>query len=551
MVTLHIGAIVACEGTLKCESCDHTIRSEELAKLVPKNGKFGFDIIEYVGRALFLDSKTEDMIRAELAARNITMSKREIGYLGRKFIMYLALVHKDSGAAVKRLLSKDGGYILHLDGTCEGASPHLMTAMDEISELVLGNVKIPSEKAALIIPLLKEIKQSFGKPVSIVHDMGKGILDAVRCVFPGIPDYICHYHFLRDIGKDLIEAKYTILRKTLRSYGLKAGIRNFVKKLGVKINRNTDLKKSLDECSAQPLTEMEKKPAIIKAYLWGLWILDYANELSGFGFPFDRAHLAFFDRLKLVYTPLGADQCIGEDLVVTELRALLKDICCDDTLSQHLSDMRQKTSTFEELRTIMRIAEPGSGLGLNDDGTDVNMTYMKVQMTKFVERMTAQLKTTEKPDIAYKKMLRQIDKYWEKLFAAAITVQSPNGSVTLQPQRTNNILERFFRGVKRNYRRKTGAVSLTKTLTHILADTPLVINLNNPAYLEAILNGASSLAERFSQIEISRIRRMALDEEPERVPTAVKKLLRLPSFMPKFDTPLPTASHKSTGVLLT
>ena len=72
-----------------------------------------------------------------------------------------------------------GGYILHLDGTCEGDSPHLMSGLDGISELVLDNIKLPSEKAERIIPFLSGIKKIYGMPLALGHDMGKGILIAV------------------------------------------------------------------------------------------------------------------------------------------------------------------------------------------------------------------------------------------------------------------------------------------------------------------------------------------------------------------------------------
>jgi hypothetical protein len=39
------------------------------------------------------------------------------------------------------------GYILHLDATHEGDAPALMTGMDGLSEIVLANGKIPTEKA--------------------------------------------------------------------------------------------------------------------------------------------------------------------------------------------------------------------------------------------------------------------------------------------------------------------------------------------------------------------------------------------------------------------
>ena len=44
----------------------------------------------------------------------------------------------------------------------------------------------------------------------------------------------------------------------------------------------------------------------------------------------------------------------------------------------------------------------------------------------------------------WKAMIAQIDKYGAKLFADPIPVQTPHGSLLIQPKRTNNILERFF-----------------------------------------------------------------------------------------------------------
>jgi hypothetical protein len=95
-----------------------------------------------------------------------------------------------------------GGYILHLDGTCEGDSPNLFSGMDGIARIILDNVKLPSEKTELLIPFLRRIKRHYGDPLALVHDMGHGLMAAIDVVFPGVQDFICHFHFLRDIGKD-------------------------------------------------------------------------------------------------------------------------------------------------------------------------------------------------------------------------------------------------------------------------------------------------------------------------------------------------------------
>ena len=77
---------------------------------------------------------------------------------------------------MKSLLRSRGGYILHLDATCEADSPHLMSGLDGISEIVLENVKLPSEKAEKIIPFLRRIKNLYGDPLAVVNDMSKAIV---------------------------------------------------------------------------------------------------------------------------------------------------------------------------------------------------------------------------------------------------------------------------------------------------------------------------------------------------------------------------------------
>jgi len=69
-----------------------------------------------------------------------------------------------------------GGDICHLDATCEGGDPLLMSSIDSLSEIVLGNVKLPAEDERHIVPFLERIKKAYGMPLALVHDMGRGIL---------------------------------------------------------------------------------------------------------------------------------------------------------------------------------------------------------------------------------------------------------------------------------------------------------------------------------------------------------------------------------------
>lgn len=105
-------------------------------------------------------------------------------------------------------MTRAGGYVLHLDALHGGDGQALMTGLDGLSQIVLANVKIPGERSSLLIPFLRDLQETYGPPAACVHDMGKGLCKAVREVFPRTPDFICHFHFLRDLGNDYLERPF-------------------------------------------------------------------------------------------------------------------------------------------------------------------------------------------------------------------------------------------------------------------------------------------------------------------------------------------------------
>jgi hypothetical protein len=113
-------------------------------------------------------------------------------------------------------------------------------------------------------------------------------------------------------------------------------------------------------------------------------------------------------------------------------------------------------------------------------------------------------------------MMKQIDKYWDKLFADPIQVETKNGLLLIQPQRTNNLMETFFGDLKHDWRKKFGTSSLSKTLKSMLANIALIKNLKVPQYVEIILAGKNDLAQRFADIDIELVRQeLKQDEEDE------------------------------------
>jgi len=540
VASLAIGEFQAHITLLTCPACQTAYESEELRTLVAPNSKFAFDVMVDVGQALFLHCRTGRAIQRKLGDRHIDISLREIDHLGRRFIVYLALAHEQSQAQLKAYMGSRGGYILHLDGTCEGDSPHLITSIDGLSRIVLGNIKLPSENASQLIPFLTSIKQAYGKPVALVHDMGSAILNAVEAVFPGVPDSICHFHFLKDIGKDLVGHEYSTIRRHLKAHGLRSHLRKAAKGLKKAINAEPESRDCLDSYLQNNLahgTQSPLTPAVV-AYLIIIWILEAKQESHGFGFPFDRPHCDLYRRLQEAYPELRS---LKQDrppwaslLPLAPISRTLK----DEALSTTVLRMQEKVKIFDDLREAMRIAQPDSHRGLNDAG-DADISTIKARVTQF--RHSQEINALSVTNLAYRNMVKQIDKYWTKLFADPLEVTTETGTLTLQPQRTNNMLEQFFRELKRNGRKRTGNQSLTRTLKTMVAATPLVKNLNQPEYLEILLNGKASLAERFSEIDIIQVRNAFAEtqEETQRYPRRMAKVFRIP-HLPKQLTKNPT-----------
>jgi len=137
--------------------------------------------------------------------------------------------------------------------------------------------------------------------------MGKGISTAVEEVFPGVPDFICHFHFLRDLGKDLLLDDYTAFQKRVRKLNVRVSLRRQAKYLEKKINQKCmDVEGILQGIQSGNLqgSQFGDYPLVL-TYTLIIWIFDYSGESSGYKFSFDRPYLDFYGRIKKVHQLLG------------------------------------------------------------------------------------------------------------------------------------------------------------------------------------------------------------------------------------------------------
>jgi len=530
------GPFIAHEIVLQCPACARTFGSEALLRLVPSRCNVAYDVLVFVGQALFRRHRTIEEVRAELAARGVRLCASEIDYVGRKFVTYLAVGHRQATPRIRQAMTLAGGYILHIDATHEGEAPALMTGMDSLSQIVLANVKLPSEHADHIVPFLRRLQNDYGTPRACVHDMGVGILKAVAEVFPGIRDFICHFHFLRDIGKDFLDPAYSHLRKRLCSYAISSRLHALVREARQHLSeQNSDPAMLAKAIQSTDPPQDKRLLSLASTYSLALWCLHGKHSGDGYGFPFDRPLLQFAQWL------LELNHCLPEFLnlfphsdrrdnqLLLKLRREISVVAKDLELCRAVEDLCWRSHVFDRLRKAMRIAPPDGGNGLNDEGTAKAMSTIRQGVEQFRHDLERDTKLADDP--LSHKMAKQIDKYGDKLFADPIQVATPNGTVTLYPQRTNNILEQFFRGVRRGQRRKTGNDSMSRVLQTMLADTPLVKNLDNPEYMKVLLNGKANLEELFAGLAATPFASTTESRaDTERILPGFQKLIKLPTL---------------------
>jgi hypothetical protein len=355
-------------------------------------------------------------------------------------------------------------------------------------------------------------------------------------VFPGVPDFICHFHFLRDIGKDYLEPAYRKLRNCLRRHGASTFLSSLTRDIRQHaLLQRTDVSRVARAIAGDQALEPAPLVSALGTYSLALWCLQGKRSGNGYGFPFDRPCqtfserlLALIDRLPDLLTLLPGEELKGNRLFTRLLRKVIE-IGQDPEFESCVEELRWRGRIFDRLRRAMRIAEPDVDIGLNDDGSTEAMGAIRCAVGRFRKSLDTDRNLAADP--LTRKMAAQIDKYDVRLFADPIQVDGPSGKITIYPQRTNNILERFFRELRRGHRRKSGNNAMRKTLQSMLADTPLVKNLDNPAYVELLLDGRASLEELFSYLELSHAEKIRpVQEDKTSILPGFRKLIRLPSL---------------------
>ncbi len=508
--TLHVGPFVAHETVMHCGNCSAgVLHSGELAKLVPPGGNFGYDLIVYAGRSMLLKHRTAEETVKDLGACNVKIASRTVHELAARFVACLGIAHLEAAPAVSELFKLNGGYILHLDSTSRKGSVKLLTGIDELTGLVLLSVKLRSETGDQVARFLERIVDLYGPPLAISCDMAAAIRCARLKVLCGIPVFICHFHFLRDAGKDMMNSDYQLFRRLFDKHDIRGKIKRLEQTCEPHLTAHADAIEQALAKTTTPEQQWAKLPVEAQFALLVSSAAAAEHQGDGLGFPFDRPKLHCYEHLMLTGNAAAdiRDQtdCRKIQRLIDRLLNPLTALRDDAQLAALADRLRANAEIFDELRAAFRIAEPGVSIGLNDPGAPVEISAIEQAVNRFQAKHLSD--DDEKMPTELLKLKEQIARHRSGLFRAPIRATRSNGHTRLiQPQRTNNVMEHLFRDIGRSERRRTGLNLTARRLNAMLPDTPLACNLNNPDYIRILLDGCDTLEQRFSRIDHRQVR---------------------------------------------
>lgn len=480
--------------------------SPELNQIVPPYSNYAYDVSVHIGLSRFLHHKQKSEIQHELKIEyGIKISDSGITHLSDNFLIYCMCVHELAPAMIKEVQDKRGGYILHIDATVEEDSDMVFMGMNSVNGWILHSIKIKSESSEEIIPALEEIKRRYGEPLAIKRDMGKGMKLAVSEVFPNKPDKICHYHFSRDIGKDILSEQYDSIRKFLIDNKIRTSLRRLADDLITEINSGGyDVNITFDSIVDCKLSELRNnKPVYVYAIV--SWILHYYKEGDGLGFPFDLPYVSLYERcckarkiverlilllaeLKMVYKPL------------IELKKTLMGVDNQEIKLVH-EKMGHGIKLFTRLRRILRINSENVPLSsVLETESDEMVCEMEQELETFKNELYKNLMNNKSQVREKKIIIDHLERYKNNLFLTNFRVDPNDPSKDIIMERTNNIEEQNFRKFKRNQRRIHGNRDVGHDLNFYGSYLPIVWNLTNDEYIKTVYGSIEKIPIVFSQV---------------------------------------------------
>ena len=491
--------------------------SNELLRLVAPGSSHSYQLMVEIGLRRFQKYRQIKEIREELIDEyGLMIPESQIGSLAERFLLYVRCVHEQSVSVLWQEMESQGGWVLHVDSSAEGKEL-VFVGMGAFqgNQVVLFAQRVATERSDRLYEVLIEAKKVFSEPLATVRDMGVGGWDAATKVFPDTPQRVCQWHFLADVGSDMLKKLHDELRGLLRKTNIRKyfqGVRDEMAKELVIVPahvRNYERFLKEEVCTPGQL-------------LWALstWVIDYRSAGEGLKFPFDLPYWYLYQRLTQAQKAVGDLAKAERDPQIIRRISRVQDrldkIFDASDIGNHFLEIAAKMEKvidlFTRFRTILRLS-PGATLKSSSSLTlREEVKRSKKELKEFHDE-SAKGKDNEEYDgelqRAHKTIKDHLDKHGEYLFLPELDKSGKAFPLWAIIDRTNNIEESFFGRFKTGIRRATGKKNLSQEFAAHAEHRALAENLKNPVYVRLIYGSLENISERFSRVPIERVRQTA------------------------------------------
>ena len=495
--------------------------SEFLRSILPLNSKYGYDVEIEIGYLQYADNKQMDEIKSIFYNTcEVPVSYSQIHELGIRFLKHMVVNHYLSAPLLRKLF--ESGCVYHVDATCEAGRGMELSIKEGWTDITLGVWKIPTENEEVIKQHLRSTIEHFGEPIAFVSDLGNGMMAAISSVIKEMNlksrQLVCHTHFLKAVGKSIIEDTFKLLKSQFRKMKTLAHLNRFVKEMGNIIKPQAaamreyviQWRESDKHCHIDGYME---SIAVLRAF--AQWVIMFNKDSDGLGFPFELSHIKLFDRCADVFRCLLSlsekdSFHVQASIHANRLQQILQDPVENSQMIKTVQDLKEKEALFTELREILRLEKTDVYKQEKDKkkpDTFELIASLKEETSNFRSILSERLEldtTTSIQTETIHTVLSYFDKYERYLFDHFFLTYDASGSTLVKLiERTNNIMEYSYRKQKHQIRRRTGVKNLGFIFEDLFPAAGMMTNFENQIYQQTVLNHKSrnELVDLFSSLD--------------------------------------------------
>lgn len=201
-----------------CSAAGLALPSATWARVAPKYGTYGFDVIAQIGWSRQKEHAWFEKIQAQLAPR-IQISESQVRYVYHQKYLPLIACQERQHLAELQTLARRRGLILGLDGwVVEGGEPQLWVVRELQMGWTLRCGWLSCEDELTFMAFWQPIADLDLCVRAVMQDKQRGLVPAVQTVFPQAKQGFCQAHYFKNAAAPVAGADEQ-LKLTLRQAG--------------------------------------------------------------------------------------------------------------------------------------------------------------------------------------------------------------------------------------------------------------------------------------------------------------------------------------------